>query len=106
MATSSTSSGLFTMSGIASESGPGNQGACFTVQGVTEARMTLKFEYSLMWLHKAGKDYETPTVLYEYLHDLMALDYEILIDVGKSRDVKLLSVTVPPGSAKIRDIVY
>jgi hypothetical protein len=49
--------------------------------------MTLKFEYSLIWSCKLGIDYESPTC--ECLYDLTALDYEVLIDVGKLRDAQL-----------------
>jgi hypothetical protein len=40
-ATSSMSSSLFILSRTGSRSGPGNQGACFTVQSVTEGTITL-----------------------------------------------------------------
>jgi hypothetical protein len=93
-APSSTSSSLFITSGEFSESGLGYQGACFAVQSITKARMTLKFEYALTWSELIVKDYDKLAVLCEYIQDLIALDYEILIDVGKLRNVKLLCVTM------------
>jgi hypothetical protein len=48
----------------------------------------------LTWSELIVKDYDKLAVLCEYIQDLIALDYEILIDVSKLRNAKLLCVTM------------
>lgn len=85
---------MFVLSEACSEAGSGYQGACFSIQDLSDSTARLRLKTDLVWSYADHNDNEKLDYTCEYMEKFVDPKFKVLIDVGMLSDIAIEYFTV------------